>query len=177
MTYAAFLCIVKTQLIKGVIPWPVQNKNPNQALRSASSMDADYLVISVAAMALLVNRQSLIFLCAFALSEIPHHLSTSPIYDNAIMASLFAITALYCKGIKFELQLALIWYSFLFLLSGVDFLLFPQITYFYVIFPYVIKIIDIYVLYHLINKERGSDRDNSTNRGTFNQWLSSLQLR
>ena len=84
------------------------------------------------------------------------------------MASFFAITALYGKGIKFELQLALIWYSFLFLLSGVDFLLFPQITYFYVIFQYVIRIIDIYVIYHLIGRERRDVGIFSTSSFSFN---------
>lgn len=131
-------------------------------------MDADYFVLLAVLLAVSVNRHSLIFLCVFALSELPHHLNTNPIYDNVVMAITFAATAFVCKHIKWQLQIALCCYAALFWCSAFDFLLTAQETIFYVIFPYVVKLIDIYVIYHLIHKEQGCDRYNSTNRCTFN---------
>ena len=116
-------------------------------------MDADLTVMILVLFIVAVNRHSLIFLCAFALSEIPHLLDTNPVYDNIIVACSFAITAFLCSKIKYELQMSLICYSVLFWFSAFDYFLFPHKTYFYVIFPYVIKLIDIYVIYHLINNK------------------------
>lgn len=49
--------------------------------------------------------------------------------------------------------MALICYSIVFWFSSIDFYFFPQETIFYVIFPYVIKFIDCYVIFHLIARE------------------------
>jgi hypothetical protein len=114
-------------------------------------MDADFLVILAVVLACAVNRQSIIFVCAFALCEIGYHY-----IDNSIMYSLsvslcFAFLALISSKIKHQLQLSLIVYSIIFWFASIDYLLFTHKTYFYAIFPYIIKVVDIYVLFQLIN--------------------------
>lgn len=115
-------------------------------------MDADFLVMLIVTLCLTVNRQSLIFLCAFAVSEVFYYTDTDPIFDSLVIALTFAYLALIARKFTYELQMALIAYSFLFWFASVDYLLFTQETYFYVIFPYVIKAVDIYVIFHLIHK-------------------------
>lgn len=115
-------------------------------------MDADSLVILAVVLACAVNRQSIIFVCAFALCEAGYHY-----IDNSIMYSLsvslcFAFLALISPKIKHQLQLSLIVYSIIFWFASIDYLLFTHETYFYAIFPYIIKAVDIYVLFQLINK-------------------------
>ena len=119
---------------------------------------ADYSVYIIILLLCLLNRQSLIFLCAFAVSESFYFIQTNPVLDCAVIASAFAVSAFSSSHIKKELQFSLIWYSVLFWLAGFDYFAFPHETYFYVIFPYIIKLVDIYVIYHLIKRgERASN--------------------
>ena len=129
---------------------------------------ADYAVYLAIFLIVFANRQSIIFLCVFALSELFYFTNTNPIYDSAVIAMAFALAAYKSTGLKYNLQMALICYSVLFWFSGLDYLAFPQETYFYVIFPYVVKFIDIYVIYHLINKEQRNVGLYSANRCSFN---------
>lgn len=116
-------------------------------------LDADYLILLLTFLCCFGNRQSLIFLCAFVATEIPHHFDTPQIYDDCVIASMFAYLVFYCRNYKLELQSAMCAYSLVFWYAAIDYLLFPHSESFYVIFPYVIKLIDIYVIYHLIRKE------------------------
>lgn len=129
---------------------------------------ADYAVCIAIFLIAFANRQSIIFLCAFTLSEIFYFTNTDPVYDSVIIAMAFALAAYKSTGIKYNLQMALICYSVLFWFSGLDYLAFPQETYFYVIFPYVIKVIDIYVIYHLIHKEQRNVGLYSASHCSFN---------
>lgn len=115
-------------------------------------MDADYLIILITFMCYFVNRQSLIFLCSFALLELLFMFEINAVYECVCIALVFAYLALIARKFAYELQMALIAYSVLFWFASVDYLLFTQETYFYVIFPYVIKAVDIYVIFHLIHK-------------------------
>ena len=116
-------------------------------------MDADYLVIFIVLMCCFVNRQSLIFLCAFSVTEIPFLIDVSQFYSDCFMASMFAYLVFYCRKYPVALQASMAYYATTFFCAAIDYVLFPQIDNFYVIFPYVIKIIDIYVIYHLIKLE------------------------
>lgn len=131
-------------------------------------MSADYLVMCIMLFAVLFNRHAIIFFLLCFISELPFFLPTSPVYDTAFMATLFSLVVFTVDRIKFELQMAISWYAIMFWLSSLDYWLTDTRTYFYVIFPYVIKFIDIYVIYHLIHKEQGSDRFNSAPFGSFN---------
>ena len=118
-------------------------------------MSADSIVLVVILAATIINRHSLIFLCAFTLNEFLFEISELGFPYAILTACSFAVTAFLCGKIKYELQMSLICYSVSFWFLSLDYFLFPHKTYFYVIFPYVIKLIDIYVIYHLINnKER-----------------------
>lgn len=138
---------------------------------------ADYLIAFIVFLCASVNRQSIFILCAFALNECAFYLTCSDFSFSILSAILYASLALVLKSIKSEIQFALTAYSILYWFNGLDYLLFPHKTYFYVIFPYIIKIIDIYVIYHLINKGLRNGRYNSSSASSFNQWLSGLQLR
>ena len=129
---------------------------------------ADYAVYIAVFIIAFANRQSLIFLCVFALSEITYFTATNPIYDSVLIATSFALAAYVMNQLKYNLQMALICYSVLFWFAGFDYAFFPQETYFYVIFPYAVKFIDVYVIYHLINKEQRNVRIHSTSHCSFN---------
>ena len=122
---------------------------------------ADYLVFATVLFACSVNRQSLYFLCAFALSEVFYYTDTDPVFDAITIALFFSYLALISKKIRYKLQMSLILYSLLYWFSSIDYLLFPQETYFYVIFPYIIKVVDFYVICELI-RARGQYIGNSS---------------
>ena len=136
---------------------------------------ADYIVLLTAVLISFANRQSLKFLYAFALCEALYMLSSTGFSASILIALSFSYIAIHANNIKHSLQMALICYSVLFWFAAADFLLFPYETLFYVIFPYVIKIIDLYVIYHLIAKQgRDNGTINSSLGSSFYQRLSSL---
>ena len=126
---------------------------------------ADYLVMFIILICTAVNRQSLIILCAFALNEFCFYISDTDFSYCILAASTFAVTAFLSPHIKRELQFSLICYSVLFWIAGFDYFAFPHETYFYVIFPYIIKLVDIYVIYHLIKR---GERAINGNTNAFN---------
>lgn len=130
---------------------------------------ADYSVYIFCLLFSFINRQSIIFLCAFAVSESFYYTETSPVFDSLFIALTFAYLALIAKKCTYELQMALIAYSVLFWFASIDYLLFTQETYFYVIFPYVIKVVDIYVIYHLIG--RGAQGVGANNSAPSGNWI------
>lgn len=132
-------------------------------------MDADFLVMLTVTLCLTVNRQSIIFLCAFAVSEVFYYTETSPVFDSLFIALTFAYLALIAKKYAYELQMSLIAYSVLFWFASIDYLLFTKETYFYVIFPYIIKVVDIYVIYHLIG--RGVQGVGANNGAPSGNWI------
>ena len=115
-------------------------------------MDADLLVIIAVLLACAVNRHSLYFLCAFALSECLFYSPVTSTYYALSIALIFSYLALIAKSISYKLQMSLVTYSILYWFASIDYLLFTHETYFYAIFPYIIKAVDIYVLFQLINK-------------------------
>lgn len=136
---------------------------------------ADYISILAVAIICFVNRQSLKFLCAFALCELFYYTTSSGFSESILIALSFSYIAIHANNIKHSLQMALICYSVLFWFAAADFLLFPYETLFYVIFPCVIKIIDLYVIYHLIAKQgRNNGTVYSSLGSSFYQRLSSL---
>lgn len=129
---------------------------------------ADYLVLFAVLLCTSVNRQSIFILTSFLLSELAFYLTWSDFSFSIVVACLYAYLAKTLKNIKYELQLALTTYSVLFWFNALDFWVTEQPTIFYVIFPYVIKAVDIYVIYHLINKGRRRDGIHSTSHCSFN---------
>lgn len=129
---------------------------------------ADYLIIFAVLLCVSVNRQSLIVLCAFALNECAYYISHDDFYFCIYSACLYASMAYAAKSVKYEIQMAFCCYSALFWFSALDYLLTPQPTEFYVIFPYVVKIIDIYVIFHLLHKEQRNVRNTIPSHCSFN---------
>ena len=130
------------------------------------------MVIFAVLLCYAINRQSLIFLCAFALMELLFALTPDGFWYSILSANLLALTAYRYSNINHNLQMALICYSALYLVNAFDYAAFPHETYFYVIFPYVIKIVDIYVICHLIHK--GAEY-NGRNTGSFGvSWFQRL---
>lgn len=129
---------------------------------------ADYSVYIACFIICFANRYSLIFLCAFAVSEVFYYTETNPIYDAITIALFFSFLAVINKKINYNLQMSLIVYSFLYWASSLDYLLFPQETYFYAIFPYIIKVVDIYVILNLVNfRGQGIGANNSAPSGNW----------
>lgn len=132
-------------------------------------MDADILVMLTVLLCVTINRQSIIFLCAFTLSEIFYYTKTDPTFDSVVIALCFAFLALALNKIKHELQMALIVYSFLYWFASIDYLFFQYETLFYVIFPYVIKAIDIYVIFKLL--DLGEQGIGANTRAPSGNWI------
>lgn len=149
--------------------WLAQNKDLNQVQKQRkSNMDADYLVVIVISFSCFVNRQSIIFLCAFSAMEFLFLFEIDAMYESLFFASSFSAIAYLSSKIKFELQMALCAYAVLYWFNALDFFLFPHETLFYVIFPYVVKFVDIYVIFHLINKEQKDVGIHSSPNCSFN---------
>ena len=138
-------------------------------------LTADYMVITAITLCYFINRQSLIFVCEFALCELSFQLIESGFWYSLLVANLYALAAIKARNINYNLQMALICYSVLYLFNAFDFLAFPHSTYFYVIFPYVIKIVDIYVICHLIHKgAEYNGRNTSSFGGSWFQRMADL---
>ena len=131
-------------------------------------LEADLLVSAFIFLCLLVNRQSLYFVCAISLGELVYYLTLTDFSFSIISAILYSLIAYLASRIKFELQMALCAYSVLYWFNALDFFLFPHETLFYVIFPYVVKFVDVYVIYHLINKEQKDVGIHSSPNCSFN---------
>lgn len=131
-------------------------------------MDADSFVLIAIAVICLANRQSLVFLCAFSVMEFLFLFDLNAIYESVFFATSLSLLAVLCSRVKFELQMALCAYSVLYWFNALDFFLFPHETLFYVIFPYVVKLVDVYVIYHLINKEQKDVGFYSSSNCSFN---------
>lgn len=131
-------------------------------------LTADLLVTAFVFLCLLVNRQSLYFLCAISLGELLYFLTSTDFSFSILSAILYSLIAYLSSRIKFELQMALCTYSALYWFNALDFFLFPHETLFYVIFPYVVKLVDVYVIYHLINKEQKDVGFYSSSNCSFN---------
>lgn len=129
---------------------------------------ADYLVMFAVLLCISVNRQSIFILCAFSVNECAFYLTSSDFTFSITAACCYAALSTCFLKLKYNLQMALICYSALFWFAGFDYAFFPQETYFYVIFPYAVKFVDVYVIYHLINKEQRNVRIHSTNHCSFN---------
>lgn len=129
---------------------------------------ADFLVITVMLFAVAVNRQSLVFLCAFILCELLFYSDLTSAQYSICAALCFSCMAVIFPRLSHSLSMALIFYSVVFWFSAFDCLFFPHETAFYVIFPYIIKAVDLYVIYHLLdNKGRKIGANNSPYRGAW----------
>lgn len=131
-------------------------------------MSADSFVLIVIAVIYLANLQSLVFLCAFSVMEFLFLFDLNAIYESTFFAISLSLLAVLCSRVKFELQMALCSYAVLYWFNALDFFLFPHETLFYVIFPYVVKFVYVYVIYHLMNKEQKDVGIHSSPNCSFN---------
>jgi hypothetical protein len=106
--------------------------------------------------------------CAISLGELAYYLTSTDFSFSILSAILYSLIAYLSSRVKFELQMALCAYSVLYWFNALDFFLFPHETLFYVIFPYVVKLVDVYVIYHLINKEQKDVGIYSSSNCSFN---------
>lgn len=131
---------------------------------------ADYLVlISILALTL-VNRQSIIFLAAFALCEVAFIIPVNDVIHSIVVSLTFSVVAR-LNNLKLPLKIATLGYSIMFWISAVSYQFYAYETYLDVVFPYAIKLIDVFVIIYLIaNREKvdaRDSRDNSYFSGAF----------
>lgn len=113
----------------------------------------DWLVVIAVALILIINRQSLAFLFLFTVSNIAFAMIDSGFLYSLFVALAYGFLAIRSENIKNELQIGMVAYSIIHWFAAADYILTTQETVFYVIFPYVVKLIDVYVIFHLITKE------------------------
>jgi len=115
---------------------------------------ADYLVIVSVLILSLFNRDSVIFLIAFALCEAVFLMPVNDFGHSIFTSLMFSLFILRSKA-KLPLKIAMLFYSVMFWLSAISYQS-TEVNYFDVIFPYAIKLIDIFVIIYLIaNREKG----------------------
>lgn len=115
---------------------------------------ADYLVIISVLILSLFNRDSVIFLIAFALCEAVFLMPVNDFVHSIFTSLMFSLFILRTKA-KLPLKIAMLFYSVMFWLSAISYQS-TEVNYFDVIFPYAIKLIDIFVIIYLIaNREKG----------------------
>ena len=127
---------------------------------------ADYLVlISILALTL-VNRQSIVFLVAFALCEAVFLMPVTDFVHSIFTSLMFSVMLMKIK-INLPLKLAMLGYSILFWLSAISYNI-PNETYLDIAFPYAVKLIDLFVIIYLIaNREKGIARSHISLRRYF----------
>lgn len=82
--------------------------------------------------------------------KIAFNLSGTGFYACLAMAVIFSINAGLNIGIKSEIRHALIAIGCVNWLGAVDFMLWPdRITYVYLAYPYLINLLDLFIIYHL----------------------------
>ena len=124
---------------------------------------ADYLVlISILALTL-VNRQSIVFLAAFVLCEAAFIIPINDVLHSVIVSLIFSVVVR-LNNLKLPLKIASLGYSIMFWLSAVSYQFYAYETYLDVVFPYAIKLIDVFVIMYLIaNREKVNARDSRDN--------------
>lgn len=131
---------------------------------------ADYLALFSVLLIALFNRQAILFLIAFALCEAIFLLPIDGFVYSIVISVLFSLIFIF-SGLKLPLKVAVVCYSLMYWLSAVDFYVTIDETYFSFVFPYVIKMIDLFVIFYLIaNRERvdaGSYRNAYSNHGNW----------
>ena len=115
-------------------------------------MALDWLVVIVIALIAVINSQSLAFLLAFTLSNIAFHFIDSGFLFSVSVSTCYALLSISLKNINSRLQLSLIAYSVIHWIAAIDYIATTQETVFYAIFPYLIKVVDCYVIFNLIIK-------------------------
>lgn len=111
-------------------------------------------LVFVACMAL-VNRQALPFFYAYLLSEMYFATIDGGFWYSIFTCATYCLFARAAFRCALGLQVSLVVYSFMNLGAAVDFYVAKQVTYFYVIFPYIMKAVDAYVILKLMNMEGG----------------------
>lgn len=98
----------------------------------------------------LFNLQAGIVLAFSVVGKIAFNLSDTGFYACLSMAALFSINAGLNIGIKSEIRHALIAIGCVNWLGAVDFMLWPdRVTYVYMAYPYLINLLDLFIIYHL----------------------------
>lgn len=117
-----------------------------------TSADGDILTTAAFIAAFSLNRQALIPLAGMLITYlIKPHLFSEPIALLISYSVIYAtLSAAYIR-IKSEIRYAMIVHALLYWLLAVDFYLFEYVTVYYELFKPMIRLLDIYIFYHLIN--------------------------
>lgn len=135
----------------------------------------DWLVVIAIALISALNRQSLVFLFLFTLSNLAFAMIDSGFIYSLFVSLAYALFAVVFNSVKDKLKIGMVIYSLLHWFSAVDYILTTQETFFYVIFPYIVKLVDAYIIFHLLTKEgRGVGAFNSPFGSTWFKRLADL---
>ena len=115
---------------------------------TASDIDLMFLAAFIAAC--FINRAAIIVL-AFQLADVAlFAISETGLIACLSLATLYSINSIVNIRIKSEIRQGLICLGAVYWLGAVDYWYTDEITIFFVLFPYLITLIDVYILWHLV---------------------------
>ena len=112
---------------------------------SAENIDQAKMAAFIAA--IFINRQAVIIVLFFILSELLFHfMQSAPVSYFCSAAALYSINATVNIKLSFEIRQALICVAFINWLAAVDYFVSPNETMFYVCYPWLINGLDVFIL-------------------------------
>lgn len=122
------------------------------------SADLDIIRTAAFIAAFSLNRQALIPLAGMLITYlIKPHLFSEPIALLLSYSAIYAALSTVYIRIKSEIRYAMISHALLYWLLAVDFYLFEYVTLYTEWFKPMVRLLDIYIFYHLINRSGQQD--------------------
>ncbi len=147
------------------------------SLPSADTIDTLKMAAFIAA--IFINRQAVVIVFFFILSELLFKYGSSlGVYYFCTAAALYSINATINIKLSYQIRQALICIGVINWLAALDYFLSPNETIFYVCYPWLINGLDVFILLILLNGGGWRrDRILSPSGGAGNHLFYDLQLR
>lgn len=114
----------------------------------AANLDGIKLAAFIAAF--LINRQAAIIATFHIAGDVIFNTTDSGFYCSVMMACLYSINAAINIKISYQIRQALICIGCINWLAALDFYLSPNVTSFYLCYPWLINGLDVFILYLLL---------------------------
>ena len=119
-----------------------------------TTSDLDLLKLAAFIAAFFINRQALALIAAHLAWELIYISTDSGFAVSLLSSALYFIVAASNINLKSEIRHAIWLLGCLYWLAALDYYVADTVTYFYIIFPWLINMVDAYIIYHLMGGGR-----------------------
>ena len=119
-----------------------------------TTSDLDLLKMAAFIAAFFINRQAIVILIAHVILEAIFFSTDSGFAVSLLSSALYFIVAASNINLKSEIRQALWLLGCLYWLAALDYYVADTVTYFYIIFPWLINMVDAYIIYYLFGGGR-----------------------